>query len=77
MLTEMASKITPNCNVILGVLKCNLPKDTIDVDLKICTLQGIHTYKQDKSSQGNKYSPEGTEITPFLSLRKKIMEYVS
>ena len=36
-LQEMARKITPNCDLLLGILKYNLSKDTIDVDLKIYT----------------------------------------
>ena len=40
MLPEMASNITPTCNLIFGILKCNLPKDLIDVDLKIHTFRG-------------------------------------
>ena len=46
MLPEMASEITPTCDLIFGILKCNLPKDTIDVDMKIHTLRGFHTYKK-------------------------------
>ena len=63
----MVSKITPNCDLILGILKCNLSKDTIDIDLNIHTLRGIHSYKKDRSSQVNKYSPLGIGITPFPS----------
>ena len=57
-------------------LRCSLPKDIIDIDLQIHTLRGIHTYKKDRSSQVNKYSPWGTEITPFPSLKKKMMEFM-
>ena len=57
MLPEMVSEIKPTCNLIFGILKCNLLKDTIVVDLKNCTLRGIHIYKKDRSSQVNKYIP--------------------
>ena len=50
----MASEITPTCDLIFGYLRCNLLKDTIDIDLKVHTLRGIHTYKKDLSSQVNK-----------------------
>ena len=68
-------KLHPS-DLIFGILYCNLQKDTIDVDLKICTLQGIYTYKKDRSSQVSKYSPWGTEVTPFPSLQKKMIEYL-
>ena len=72
----MASEITPTCNLIFGYLRCNLPKDTIDIELKVCTLKRIHTYKKDRDSQVNKYNPWGSEITPFPSLKKKMTEFM-
>ena len=36
MLPEMACKLTSNFDLIFGILNCNLLKDNIDVDLKIC-----------------------------------------
>ena len=68
MLPEMACEFTPNCDLIFGILNCNLQKDTIDVYLKIHTLWGIYTYKKDRSSQVSKYNPWGNELTPFPSL---------
>ena len=70
----MASEITPTCDLVFGYLRCNPLKDTIDIDLKICTLTGTHTYKKDISSQVNKYSSWGCEITPSPSLMKQMME---
>ena len=42
----MACNLSANCDLIFGILSCNLPEDTIDMDLKVCTLQGIHTFKK-------------------------------
>ena len=72
----MACKCSVNCNVIFGILSCNLPEDTIDVDLKVHTLWGIHTYKKKRSTQAIKCSPWGTEVKPFLSLQKKMAEFL-
>ena len=47
----MACKLAANCDLIFGILTCNLLEDTIDVDLKVHNLQGIYTYKKDKSTQ--------------------------
>ena len=33
------------CGLIYGFLKCALPEDTIDLDLKVCNLKG-HSYIQ-------------------------------
>ena len=53
----MASQITPTYNFIFGFLSCDLPEDTIDTDLKNCMIRGIHTYKEDRDSQINKFRP--------------------
>ena len=42
----MACKLLMQCDLILGILKFTLPEDTIDLDLKIHTLRGIHTFKK-------------------------------
>ena len=72
----MASEVTPSCDSVYGYLRCNLPRDTIDIDLKIHSLRGIHTYKKDRGTQVNKYSPLGSNTTPLLSLKKKMTEFV-
>ena len=72
---KMASEITAACELIFGYSRCTFPNNTIDLDLKTHELRCIHTCKKD-SSQVNKYSSWGIEITPFPSLQKKINEYM-
>ena len=43
----MACELLTPCILIFGILKCTLPEDTIDVDLKVHVLRGIHTFKKD------------------------------
>ena len=69
-------KLAAKCDLIFGILTCNLPQDTIDVDLKVHTLLGIHTYKKDRNTQVIKCSPWGTEVKPFPSLQRKMMEFL-
>ena len=70
----MACELSANCNLILGILNCNLQEDTVDVDLKVNTLWDIHTYKKEWSTKVIKCSPLGKEVKPFLSLQKMIVE---
>ena len=72
----MACKLAANSDLIFGILTCNLPKDTIDMNLKVCPLWGIHTYKKDRRTQVIKCSPWGTEVKPFLSIQRKMAEYL-
>ena len=34
------------CDLIFGILKCHLHEDTLDVDLKVHILRGIHTLRE-------------------------------
>ena len=63
-------------DLIFGILKCNLPGGTLDVDLKVHTLRGIHTFRKDGSTQIMKCSPWGTKIQPYPSLKNKMMEFI-
>ena len=38
ILPEMACELLMQCDLVFGILECTLPEDTIDVDLKVCTL---------------------------------------
>ena len=72
----MACELATNCDLISGILTSSLPEDTIDVDLKVHTLWGIHTYKKDRGTQVVKCSSWGTEVNPFQSLQRKMMKYL-
>ena len=75
MLPEMTWEFTPNCDLIFGILNCNLPKDSIDMDLKIHTLWDIAYPQKDRCSQVSKYNLWGTKVTSFLSLQMKVKEF--
>ena len=64
------------CDLTYGFLKCAIPEDAVDVDLKVHTLKGIHTFRKDYKSQMNKCSPWGTKVQPYPSLEKKMVESV-
>ena len=54
---------------------CALPKDMVDVEMTIWTVDGIRTYKRDGTTQVTSYSPWSRQVKPFSSLRKKIVKY--
>ena len=72
----MENKLISICDLVNGLLKFNLPKDTIYVDLKIHTLRGIHTYKKDSNNLTRKFSPWSNELGPFLSLKRKMTQFI-
>ena len=48
------------------------PKDTIDVDLKISMLKGIHTFKKDYKSLTSPCSLWAVEVQPYPNMQKKM-----
>ena len=72
----MACKLSAYCSLIFGILRCILPEDTIDLDLKACYLQGLHTYKKYRITQVIKCIPCIIEFKPFPSLQKKMAEFL-
>ena len=66
----MACKLLMQCDLIFGFLKCALPDDTIDVDLKVCTPKGMHAFRKDYKMQMTKFSLWGTEVQSYPSLKK-------
>ena len=71
----MACKLSMQYNLVYRFLKCALPKDMIDVDLKVCTLKGIHMFKKDYKSQTSKCSPWRAQVKPYPSIKKKMVEF--
>ena len=76
MNTEMAFQLTVSCNLDYGLLKCHLPSDTVDVDLKVRTMKGVHVYRKDYKSQVNKCIPWGVEVRPYPEIKIKMADYL-
>ena len=57
---------------LFSFLWCSLLRDTIDVELIVKTVQGIHTFRKDHTVQTAACSPCGRWMKPFPSLEKKI-----
>ena len=63
------------CDFLFHKFCCALPKETRDVEVTIWTMDGIHTYRRDRTTQVASYSPWKRQVKSFSSLRKKIAEY--
>ena len=71
----MNFNIRVECEFLFHNFCCALPKDTVDVEVTIRTVECIHTYRRDRTTQAVSYSPWSRQVKPFPSLRKKIAEY--
>ena len=67
--------IRAQCDFILHNFHCTLPKDTIDVEMTIWIVDGIHTYRRDRMTQAASY-PWSRQVKLFSSLGKKIAQSI-
>ena len=72
----MACDLKAMCNFLYGYFHCDLPEDTIDVEVTVRTLGRIHNFHKDHFMQSITCSPWNTLIKPFPSLQKKIHAYM-
>ena len=72
----MACILQPKCNFLHVYLKCLLPVDTVDAELKVKMMQGIHAFRQDRTSQVIKCNPWSTRLCPYPTLVGKMKTYL-
>ena len=65
--------LQPECNFLHGFFRCCLPVETVDVKVKITSMQGIDTFRM---CQIIKCNPWSTRLHPHPSLIKKMRTYL-
>ena len=73
---QMACILHPKCNFLHSYLKCLLPAEIADVELKVKMMQGINTFRQDRTSQFIKGNPWSTRLYMYPSLVRKMKTYL-
>ena len=74
--SRMAYDLAPQCNFLYRFLQCKLPENTIDVEIMVRMMKGIHTFKKDCYNQTSSSSRWGLQVHPFPSLEKKMVIYL-
>ena len=72
----MAWDPAPQWNFLYWFFHCDLPEDTIDVEIIVGPLRGIHNFRKDHATQSSMSHPWGTQVKPFPSLFKKMEAYM-
>ena len=72
----MACDLAPQGNFLYGFFQCQLPEDTIDAEITMRMIKGIHTCKKECSNQTSSCSPWGLQVHPFPFLVKKMEAYL-
>ena len=76
ILPEMACNLNPQCNFLYGFLRCNLPEDTIDMEVTVRTLKGINNFRRDHATQSSTWSLWGSLVKPFRPLVTNMEAYM-
>ena len=45
---RMACILQPECNFLHGYLRCHLPVEAVDIEVKITSIQGTHVFRRDR-----------------------------
>ena len=76
LMFQMACILHPECNFFHGYFRCQLPEETVNVEVKVNTMQDIHPFRRDRTYQVIKYNPWSTRLHPYPSLIQKMKTYL-
>ena len=66
----------PECSFSQGHFQCKLPENTVDVEVKIRTMRGIHTFQRDCTTKVISCKPWDPQLCPCPSLTRKMKIYL-
>ena len=72
----MACILKPECNFLHGYFRCLLPLETVNVEVKVKKMRGIHMFRRDRTTQVISCNPWSTKFHPYLSLIRKMKTYL-
>ena len=73
---NMACLLQPECNFLHGFFRCKLLVEVVDVEGKITSMQGIHIFRRDWTTQLIKCTPCGTRLCSHLTIMKKMKTFL-
>ena len=69
-------QISTVCSFVLRYVRCELPEDTVDVMIKVRTMHGMHTLREDRDNHTLKFRPWSVRTKPFEALKARLNKYV-
>ena len=73
---QMACILQPKCNFLHSFFRCCLPVEMVDVEVRIISMQGTHTFQRDRTCQLIKCNPWSTRLCPNPTIIKKMKTYL-
>ena len=72
----MACILQPKCNFLHSFFRCHLLIETVNVEMRITSMQGTHMFRRDKTCQLIKCNPWSTRLHPHPTIIKKMKTYL-
>ena len=72
----MACILQPVCNFLHGFFRCHLLVEMVDLEVRITSMQGTHTFRRDRTCQLMKCHPWSTRLCPHPTIIKKMKTYL-
>ena len=76
LMFQIACICKPECNFLHGYFRCLLPIETMDVEVKIKIMRGIHTFRRDQTTQAISCISWSTRLCLYPSLIRKMKTYL-
>ena len=72
----MACILQPKCNFLHRYIRCCLPIEAVDIEVRITSTQGMHIFRRDRTSQFIKCTPWSTRLCPHPTIIKKMRTFL-
>ena len=72
----MACLLQPECNFLHGFLRCKLPVEVVDIEVKVTSMQGTHIFRRDRTTQLIRCIPWTTKLCPHPTIVKKMKTFL-
>ena len=72
----MACILQPECNLLHGYFRCQLPVEVVDMEVKITSMQGTHIFRKDRMTQLIKCTPWSMRLHPHPAIVKKMRTFL-
>ena len=73
---QMACILQPECNLLHSFVRCHLPVEMVDVEVRIASMQGAHALHRDRTCPVIKCNPWSTRLCSHCNIIKKMKTYL-
>ena len=72
----MACLLQPKLNFVHGFFRCKLPVEVVDIEVKVTSMQGVHIFRRDRTTQLIRCIPCTMKLHPHPTIVKKMKTFL-